>query len=83
MMPLFVFKDSWPSSPPGLNRCDYLMLGFIKADTDAVTYNSVDDLKDVMKSASRPNKVTHVKRACPSFRDHTERVVTASGGFTV
>ena len=25
MMPLFVFKDSWPSSSPGLNKCDYWM----------------------------------------------------------
>ena len=83
MMPLFVFKYSWPSSSPGLNRCDNWMWGVIEADSGAVTYNSVDDLKDVMNSAFGANKVTHVKRACASFRDHTEKVVTASGGFIV
>ena len=54
------------------------MCGVIEADPDAVTHNSVDDLKDAMKSAFRSNKVTHVKRSCASFRDHTEKVVTAS-----
>ena len=48
------------------------MWGVIEADPDAVTHNSVDDLKDVMKSAFRSKKVTHAKGACASFRDHTE-----------
>ena len=47
----------------------------IEADPDAITHNSVDDLKDVMKSAFTSNKVTHVKRACASFRDHSEKAV--------
>ena len=81
MMPLFVFKDSWPSSSPGLNRCRLLDVGRHQADSDAVTHNSVDDLKDVMESDFRSSKVNHVKRACVSFRDHTEKVVTASGAF--
>ena len=38
------------------------MWGVIEADPDAVTHNSVDDLKDVMKSAFRSKKVTHVSR---------------------
>ena len=59
------------------------MWGIIEADPDAVTHKSVDKLKDVMKSASRSNKVTHVKKACTSFRDYTENMMTASGGFTV
>ena len=83
MIPLFVFKDSWPSSSPGLNRYDYWMLDVIDANPDAVTQNSVDNLRDIMKSAFRSNNVTHVKRACASFRDYTEKVVTASGGFIV
>ena len=77
------FKDPWPSSSPGLGRCDYWMWGVIEADPDAVTHKSVDELKDVMKSAFSSNKVTHVKRACTSFRDCTENMVTASGGFIV
>ena len=59
------------------------MWGVIEAGPDAVTHNSVDDLNDVMKSTFRSKKVTHVKRACASFRDHTQKVVTASGGFIV
>ena len=59
------------------------MWGVIEADPDAVTHKSVDELKDVMKSAFRSNKVTHVKRACTSFRDYTENMVMASGGFIV
>ena len=59
------------------------MWGIIEADPDAVTHNSIDDLKDVIKSAFRSNKVTHVKRACASFRDHTKKVVTDSRGFIV
>ena len=59
------------------------MWGVIVADPDAVTHNSVDDLKDVMKSVVRSNKVTHVMRALASFQDHTEKMVTASGGFIV
>ena len=67
------------ASSPGLNSCDYWMWGVIEADPNAVTHDSVDDLKDVMKSAFVSNKVTHVKVACAVFRDHTEEVVTASG----
>ena len=59
------------------------MWGVIEADPDAVPHYSVDDLKDVMKSAFRSNKATHVKRICASFRDHTEKMVTAGGGFIV
>ena len=59
------------------------MWGVIEANPDAVTHNSVDDLKDVMKSAFRSNKVTHVKGACALFRDHNEKAVTASRGFIV
>ena len=59
------------------------MWGVIEADPDAVTHNSVDELKDVMKSAFRSNKVTNVKRACDSFREYTEKMVTASGGRIV
>ena len=43
----------------------------IEADPDAVKHNSVDELKDVMKSAFRSNNVIHVKRAYASFRYHT------------
>ena len=59
------------------------MCGVIEADPNAVTHDSVNYLKDVMTSAFRSNKVTHVKRACASFQDHTEKVTTASGGFIV
>ena len=59
------------------------MYGVIEADHDAVTHNRVDHLRDVMKSAVRSNKVTNVKSAFASFRDHTEKMVTASGGFIV
>ena len=83
MIPLFVFKDPWPSSSPGLNRYDYWMWGVIEEDPDAVTHNSVDNLKDVIRSVVRSNKVIHVKRASASFRDHTEKVATANSGFTV
>ena len=58
------------------------MWGVIEANADAVTHNSVDNLKDVLKSAFRSNKVIHVKGACAPFRDH-EKAVTASRGFIV
>ena len=59
------------------------MRGVFEADPDAVTHNTVDDPKDVIKSAFGPNKFTHVRRACAFFWDRTEKVVTASGGFIV
>ena len=68
---------------PIVNRCEYWMWGVIEADPDAATRSSIDDLKDLMKSAFRSNKVTNVKGACAFFRDHTEKMVTASGGFIV
>ena len=81
MTPLFVFKNSLPSSSQDLNRCNYWMWGVIKAGPDAVTHNSVDYLKDVMNSVFRSNKVN--RWSCVSSRDHTEKVVTASGAFIV
>ena len=48
------------------------MWGVIEADPDAVTHNSIDDLRDVMKSVVRPDRVTHVNRAFASFRGHTD-----------
>ena len=59
------------------------MWGVIEAGLDAVKHNSVDDLKDVTKYVFRSNKVTDIKRACASIRDHTKKAVTASGGFIV
>ena len=48
------------------------MWGVIEAEPDAVTHNSVDYFRDVTKCAFRSKKVTHVKGASASFRDHTE-----------
>ena len=83
MVPLCVFKDSWPSISPDPNPYDNWMREVIETGSDAVIHNNVDDLKDVIKSASRSNNVAHVKRAFTSFWDRTGKVVTASGGFIV
>ena len=63
----------------GKTECSAKNLNFGILKWPTVTHSGVDELKVVMKSAFRSNKVTHVKRECTSFRDYTEKMVTASG----
>ena len=80
-MPLFVPKDMWPSSSPDLNPCDYWMWGVIEAHSNAVAHNSVNNLKDAIRSAFRSVKAAQVKRACTAFRGRIQKVVAARGGY--
>jgi len=78
-LPLFVPKETWPSSSPDLNPCDYWMWSVIEKQSNASPHNSIKSLETSIKRACRSIGRDEGKKACRSFRRRIQEVIDAEG----
>ena len=68
-LPLFFRQDTWPSSSPDFNPCDYWMWSVIEDKSSAAPHNSIRSLE------------TSFKRACRSIKGVKDRGPVDLSGF--
>ena len=79
-LPLFVPKNSWPSSSPDLNVCDYWLFSVIEEKSNATPHNNISSLKKTIIKAFKGLDPEALKKSCSSFRKRIACVIEQKGG---